>query len=166
MGGHLLPAVGLHGVLPEGALLDTGAAAAHAPWAGSAGPSWPYAVAWRWPWPGGKTACTGAARKGRGLAARTLDDLHTLARPRSRPWSPSPHKPWPLPVQEAGRLDQCVQALVNPSDEALFNLRTAMSNQSELRVLEVLAESDEVRPSATTSVAHSAGMNAARRRLA
>ncbi|KAL4422791.1 hypothetical protein ABPG75_008988 [Micractinium tetrahymenae] len=49
-------------------------------------------------------------------------------------------------IQEAGRLDQCVQALVNPSDEALFNLRTAMSNQSELRVLEVLAESDEVLP--------------------
>lgn len=49
-------------------------------------------------------------------------------------------------IQEAGRLGQCVQALVNPSDEALFNLRTAMSNQSELRVLEVLAESDEVLP--------------------
>lgn len=49
-----------------------------------------------------------------------------------------------MPLQEAGRLGQCVQALVNPSDEALFNLRTAMSNQSELRVLEVLAESDEV----------------------
>lgn len=59
-----------------------------------------------------------------------------------------------------------MQALVNPSDEALFNLRTAMSNQSELRVLEVLAESDEVRPSATPSVAPSAGMHAARRRLA
>lgn len=49
-------------------------------------------------------------------------------------------------IQEAGRLGVTVQALINPSDEALFNLRTAMSNQHELRVLEVLAESDEVLP--------------------
>ncbi|PRW33021.1 DHS-like NAD FAD-binding domain-containing [Chlorella sorokiniana] len=49
-------------------------------------------------------------------------------------------------MQEAGRLGVAVQALINPSDEALFNLRTAMSNQHELRVLEVLAESDEVLP--------------------
>ena len=39
-----------------------------------------------------------------------------------------------------------MQALVNPSDEALFNLRTAMSNQSALEVLEVLAEADEALP--------------------
>ena len=46
-------------------------------------------------------------------------------------------------AQEAGRLDCAVQALVNPSDEALFNLRTALSNQSELSVLEVRLEMGE-----------------------
>ena len=34
-------------------------------------------------------------------------------------------------VQEAGRLDDVLQAVVNPSDEALWNLMTASSNQSE-----------------------------------
>lgn len=39
-----------------------------------------------------------------------------------------------------------MQAIVNPSDESLFNLRSASSNQAELRVLEVLAEADEALP--------------------
>ncbi|KAI3430498.1 hypothetical protein D9Q98_005093 [Chlorella vulgaris] len=49
-------------------------------------------------------------------------------------------------IQEAGRLGLTAQAIINPSDEALFNLRSAMSNQSELRVIEVLAAADEVLP--------------------
>ncbi|KAL4857414.1 Phototropin-1B [Chlorella vulgaris] len=48
--------------------------------------------------------------------------------------------------KEAGRLGLTAQAIINPSDEALFNLRSAMSNQSELRVIEVLAAADEVLP--------------------
>ena len=36
-----------------------------------------------------------------------------------------------LRAQEAGRLEEVLQALVNPSDEALWNLMTACSNQSE-----------------------------------
>ena len=34
-------------------------------------------------------------------------------------------------LQEAGRLDKVVQAVINPSDEALWNLMTASSNQRE-----------------------------------
>ncbi|GAB4820047.1 hypothetical protein N2152v2_007093 [Parachlorella kessleri] len=49
-------------------------------------------------------------------------------------------------LAEAGRLDDVLQAVVNPSDEALWNLMTASSNQSSLNVLEVLAESDEILP--------------------
>ena len=81
-----------------------------------------------------------------GSSCTILLALNTIALCRSA----DPEKALLLPVpcrpQEAGRLGVTVQALINPSDEALFNLRTAMSNQHELRVLEVLAESDEVLP--------------------
>jgi NAD-dependent SIR2 family protein deacetylase len=49
-------------------------------------------------------------------------------------------------LAEAGRGAEVVQAVVNPSDEALWNLLTACSNQRELNVLEVLGGSDEVLP--------------------
>ncbi|KAG7671343.1 hypothetical protein Ndes2526A_g02140 [Nannochloris sp. 'desiccata'] len=49
-------------------------------------------------------------------------------------------------LQEAGKSEHVVQAVINPSDEALWNLMTASSNQQELNVVEVLASSDEVLP--------------------
>jgi NAD-dependent SIR2 family protein deacetylase len=49
-------------------------------------------------------------------------------------------------LAEAGKLDSVPQAVINPSEDALWNILTSMSNLSTLRVMEVLAPSDEVLP--------------------
>jgi len=49
-------------------------------------------------------------------------------------------------LAEAGKLDSVPQAVINPSEDALWNILTSMSNLSTLRVIEVLAPSDEVLP--------------------
>ena len=49
-------------------------------------------------------------------------------------------------LQKVGRAEEVVQGVVNPSDEALWNLMTACSNQQELNVIEVLSPADEVLP--------------------
>ena len=90
-----------------------------------------------------------AAERGGRVVSRQRVHERRLRRCALSPWRLTPRSPppcTPCAPQEAGRLGTTVQALVNPSDEALFNLRTAMSNQSELQVLEVLAESDEALP--------------------
>ena len=46
-----------------------------------------------------------------------------------------------------------MQAVVNPSDEALWNLLTASSNQHELNVVDVLASSDTVLPQVAARLA-------------
>jgi hypothetical protein len=59
-------------------------------------------------------------------------------------------------LQEAGKSEHVVQAVINPSDEALWNLMTALSNQNELNVVEVLASSDEVLPGLARHVTQAA----------
>lgn len=49
-------------------------------------------------------------------------------------------------VAEAGRLGEVRQVIVNPSDEALWNLLSACSNTEELEVLEVLLTADAALP--------------------
>lgn len=52
----------------------------------------------------------------------------------------------------------CPQVILNPSDEAVWNLRTASSNLAELEVLEVLGTSDAVLPVLATRAALAAGV--------
>lgn len=53
-------------------------------------------------------------------------------------------------LAEVGKLDSVPQAVINPSEDALWNILTSMSNLSTLRVMEVLAPSDEVLPALAT----------------
>lgn len=62
-------------------------------------------------------------------------------------------------LAEAGRdADACPQVVLNPSDEAVWNLRTASCNLTELEVLEVLATCDAVLPVLATRAALAAGL--------
>ncbi len=49
-------------------------------------------------------------------------------------------------LQEEDRDQRVVQVVINPSDEALWNVLTASSNQGELNILEVLGTSDDILP--------------------
>jgi len=49
-------------------------------------------------------------------------------------------------LQEDDKHQRVVQAVINPSDEALWNVLTASSNQGELNILEVLGTADHILP--------------------
>jgi NAD-dependent SIR2 family protein deacetylase len=49
-------------------------------------------------------------------------------------------------LREADRLDKVLQAVINPSEDALWNLVTACCNQQDLNVVEVLESSDITLP--------------------
>ncbi|KAK9901982.1 hypothetical protein WJX75_000203 [Coccomyxa subellipsoidea] len=49
-------------------------------------------------------------------------------------------------LQDAGRLQQCKQVVVNLSEDCLWNLLSSLSNTDDLHVIEVLASSDEALP--------------------
>lgn len=49
-------------------------------------------------------------------------------------------------LQEEDKDQRVVQVVINPSDEALWNVLTASSNQGELNILEVLGTSDDILP--------------------
>lgn len=49
-------------------------------------------------------------------------------------------------LREADRLDKVLQAVINPSEDALWNLVTACCNQQDLNVVEVLESSDVTLP--------------------
>ncbi|KAK9839228.1 hypothetical protein WJX81_002717 [Elliptochloris bilobata] len=61
-------------------------------------------------------------------------------------------------LQEAGRQGVCMQAVVNISDEALWNLLSSCSNTENLDILEVLGSSDEVLPLVAARMAAAAGV--------
>ncbi|CAL5224232.1 g6884 [Coccomyxa viridis] len=49
-------------------------------------------------------------------------------------------------LQEAGRLQTCKQAVINLSEDCLWNLLSSCSNVDNLNVMEVLASADEAMP--------------------
>ena len=49
-------------------------------------------------------------------------------------------------LQEEGRHHAVPQFVVNPSDDALWNVLTASSNQEELNVMEIIGTADDILP--------------------
>jgi len=49
-------------------------------------------------------------------------------------------------LQEEARQDDVPQIVINPSDDALWNVLTACSNQQELNILEIIGTADDILP--------------------
>ncbi|CAK0785394.1 hypothetical protein CVIRNUC_008603 [Coccomyxa viridis] len=56
-------------------------------------------------------------------------------------------------LQESGRLETCKQAVINLSEDCLWNLLSSCSNVDNLNVMEVLASADEAMPALAARLA-------------
>ena len=59
-------------------------------------------------------------------------------------------------LQRAGRSNDVPHCIVNPSDDAMFNVQSAVSNSEELRMLQAVRPSDELFEAAGTLRAEAA----------
>ena len=55
-------------------------------------------------------------------------------------------------LQAAGRLDSCTQAIVNPCDDCLFNLMSALATPGYLDVLDVREAADDALPALVDAI--------------